>query len=102
MAIVDPEAATALGANLVVCWNTCWFERKASTVLISATNTVESPAIAIDLGWDAVGTDAGLRKQSRVNASKINYQKAQTRILVRLHQSREHDRRIRRRRSFLA
>lgn len=70
MAIVDPNAAIALGANLGVCLNTCWLDRKASTVLISAMNTVESPAIARDLGWDAVGDDAALRKDSHVNTTR--------------------------------
>ena len=64
MAIVDPDAAIALGANLGVCCNTHWLERKASMVSISITKTVESPAIASDLGWDAVGADAGLRKMT--------------------------------------
>lgn len=63
MATVDPDAAIAVGPDLGVCWNSCWLDRKASTVLTSATNTVESPAIARDLGWDAVGADAGLRKR---------------------------------------
>ena len=42
--------------------NTFWFDRTASTLSTSATNTVESPATATPaLGCAAVENDAGLR-----------------------------------------
>lgn len=57
----EPEVAIALGAYLGLRPNTFWFERTASMLSTSATNTVESPPTARPaLGWAAVKNDAGL------------------------------------------
>lgn len=60
MATSELEAATALGSNDGFCSRTLWFDRNASIFPISAMKTVESPATAMDLGWEAVEAEAGL------------------------------------------
>ena len=55
-ATVDLLAAIELGANWVCNVKTFWLDLIASTLFVSATKTVESSAIAMDLGWEVVGT----------------------------------------------
>jgi len=72
MATTDLCAATALGANLVGRSNTFWFDLMASTLLISATNIVESSETAIDFGCEIVDNDAGLSHNRAHHALQIS------------------------------
>lgn len=60
MAMSDPDAETALGSNAGFISKTRWFARKASTVPISTTKTVESAETAMSFGCELVDAAAGL------------------------------------------
>lgn len=66
IAIKEPWAPIALGWYDGFLSKTLWFERNASMTPISTTNTVESPATAIDFGCALVETAVGLSMRTRV------------------------------------